>query len=285
MPEEQTTESTEVVEAEVADGDGDNASDQSYDFLEETDAGDGEEAGVAEEAAQEEAPEPGTKESAPSKAQTSPPESPPAPEEAQPEAPKPAEQQEQPEAQPPKAAPATPNWAERREEWVGRLADEVYAMSDDEFANVTQDPKEFARAAAGLHMNAVEAAVTAVRDILPQYVSSLLSQQKQSTSAEEAFYAQWPKLKGQEQLISTYGVAWKQANPKATLEQKIQGIGQLVSVVLGHEAGETQPPAPPPPAPPHVGVSALGGAAAPPRVPSSAGDMWAQVDEELFQNE
>lgn len=216
-------------------------------------------------------------------------EEPPAQVETKPEPPKPAEQQAQPpqEAPPPvqEAAPATPDWAERRTEWVNKLSSELYAMSDDEFANITQDPKEFAAAAARLHMNVLESAVVAVRDALPQYIDAHFNSQKQVTSAEEAFYAKWPNLKGHEQMIRTYGPAWSQANPKATLEERIEGIGQLVSSIVGTAPMTPPETTPPPAAPPHVGVSALGGAAAPPRVPTTAEDMWAQVDEELFANE
>lgn len=263
---------------------------QGYDFLDEPTDGEepaeqleaGEDSKTVDDAKPAETPPPAD-------AQKASPEVPPASGDVQQETSQPAEVQVQPtEPQTPvpvpEAAPVQP-WAERRKEWETKLAAQDYAMSDEEFTAIIQDPKEFANAAARLHMNVVESVVVAIRDVLPHYINTHLQQQQQSTSAETAFYAKWPKLKGQEQLINTYGSAWSKANPNATLDQRIDGIGKLVSMALGHDlnGGKQEPPATTN-IPPHVGVSALGGTAAPPRVHDSAEKMWAEVDKELFSD-
>ena len=162
---------------------------------------------------------------------------------------------------------------------VEMLEKQVYTL-DEETADMldTTPSKVLPRMAARMHMQVLTAAVTQVANMLPQFIQTQTQRSTVTAKLETDFFTQFPQLVGQEETVTRMAAAYRNSNPKATVEQAIQEIGALSLVTL-RMALPASPPAQAPAAVPVTPTSAKGGAAAPiaPAQPS----MW----EELIKEE
>lgn len=149
-----------------------------------------------------------------------------------------------------KKEPTPEEIAERKrqyEEWErGRLAGLTKAYSiDDETAERFRTEPEVVlpELAARLHHEAVQ---EVMRELPAIIRGEFAKNQKLYTTemrARNEFYKGNPQLKGvSPDLITQVGMMWRKANPKATAQEAIKGIGEAVSVFVGKAAAKGEKP-------------------------------------------
>lgn len=82
----------------------------------------------------------------------------------------------------------------------------------------------------------------AVLGYLTQQLPAIIHNYATARDGANEFYAAWPDLKGQDELISEVGRAYMKRNPKATRQDFIRDVGAAVSAMLGKGAS-AKPPA------------------------------------------
>ena len=112
-------------------------------------------------------------------------------------------------------------------------ADEVF---DDETADA------LANVATKLHQTVLQ---TIDQQLAPRIVQTI-AQQQEAAQIEEKFYSEWPELKTPEaqETVMRLASAYRQANPKVSVEQSIQEIGAAAMMSLGYSRTPSQPTKP-----------------------------------------
>lgn len=194
--------------------------------------------------------------------------------------------------------PLTPEQQEeakqRYQEW--RTAEEArleehYQFSEDEVAALQTEPERvLPKMAAKLFMDVQEAAIRSVVQMLPQVVGQVNQTQSRDAQASQAFVNANPDLGDKKYHADIMAAAktFRQRNPKATPQEAIKKIGQMVRALHDlptPQVGEPAPaPAPAgnrrPAAPPKPHKPAAAGAA-PVRAPAPKTDnVWAGLLDE-----
>ncbi len=182
----------------------------------------------------------------------------------------PVEEQPQPVEQPPREEPVeavkppTPEEsAAKRQQLVGNLAKEVYKLSDEDVELAISEPdKVLPQLAAKVHVEVLDAAVQGIMAHLPELVRGVISQTSAEREREGAFFDRWPSLKEHKTKVAQVANIFRQSNPGATLDQAIEEVGTLVSVMMkvpmeGVEAPKSADVAAPPPPPAMPGASTI----------------------------
>lgn len=145
-----------------------------------------------------------------------------------------------------------------REGWMEQLA-QRYALSDEVAERLVENPREvLPRLAAAVHSQAIQEAFTYGQQMIPRLVQHTIQQNHAYSQAQGAFFSKWPELRGHEAAVAQVAVAYRAANPGASLEDAIDKVGRLASTYLGVQssAPALAPSAPMAPAmPPRPGAT------------------------------
>jgi hypothetical protein len=210
----------------------------------------------------------------------------------------------------PPAAPATPPAAEvppqavapapteqpitieqHREKALPELA-KLYQLTSEEAEALRVTPETaLPQLAAKLHFEVVMSAYNAVMSQIPQAITGMMAHENTVKEANDKFFGRWEPLKDPKHHERVKGAikAYKAANPKAGLEEVIEGAGALAMISLGlpvAPAGQPLPaaaaPAPAPFVPPRPAGVGAGGAPIPqPRSTGPQTDIEALVEAEI----
>jgi hypothetical protein len=194
--------------------------------------------------------EPSPDEGGPQEALAEPPQEP-TQQQAQPPAPKvppaqpqPPTQPVAPEGRPGRAGPQQPlsphamlqQILQNRDALTAQLATQRFALSkaDEDALNenaVAHIPKLLART----YFDAFTSAVNFVNQQVPTMISSHIAEAGEDTKAENAFYKAWPGLDASKHGadVHAYANAYRQMNPKASLEDAIKFVGAAVATKHG----------------------------------------------------
>ena len=161
---------------------------------------------------------------------------------------------------------------------INLLANQVYALNDDQVAELETNPKEaFPRLAALVHMRSMHAATNMVGRMLPQLVTAVLGQRETSDHFESQFFTEHSELADHKDMVLRYGQAYRQVNPQASPEDFIRDVGAQVKVALGlHNTGSSRKTA----MPPHKPASSRASAPAP---KASSTNVFEQLAEEFLE--
>lgn len=164
-----------------------------------------------------------------------------------------------PVAPPVVQAPSPEVVQQAREQWLQQLANR-YALPDGMVEKLAEEPQTvLPQLAAAVHAQAIEEAVRYGQQVLPQMVEQTIRQRQMYEQAHNAFFSRWPNLRGQDALVTQVAVAYRAANPQASVEDSIDKIGRLSMAYLGISPPDpAAPPAPaplPPAVPPRPGVA------------------------------
>lgn len=211
-----------------------------------------------------------------------------------PEVPPEGDQETDLQADPDAPQPLTPEQQEaaraQYQEW--RTAEEArieanYQFSEDEVVALQTEPeKVLPKMAAKLFMDVQEAAVRSVVQMLPQIVGRVNQTQSRDAQASQVFVAANPDLADKKYHADIMDAArtFRKRNPKATPQEAIKKIGQMVRAMHGLEAPVPGTPAPAPapaarrPAAPPTPHKPAAAGAAPARAPAPKGDnVWANL--------
>ena len=181
-------------------------------------------------------------------------------------------------------------WKKAREEALPDLVKQ-YALSDEVAAKLETNPGEvLPDILANVQLDAMERTYYSVMSSLPNLVQQVIQANTTMTRQQEAFHAKWPGLKGQdERVVAGCITAFRQSNPRCTLEQAIQGGGALAAMQLGVDLQEAQgiqaaqPESPPQPQQPLYKPAGAGNAGAP--LPQQRPQMneFGEMAEELLE--
>lgn len=176
-----------------------------------------------------------------------------------------------------------------------------YDLGEDLAAKVQSEPETVLPVmAAKLHM-AIEATILQqlnnhLNQNLPTMITAVQATANAGKAAKESFYAANPDLVAYEAQVLQAGPMWRQLNPKATPDEAIKGIGNMVRMALGlpmssGAGGNPTPPstptapAAPTSAPATSGFRPAGVGGAAPAVAPQAGNTWAKLADELLQDD
>lgn len=160
------------------------------------------------------------------------------------------------------------------------LAKQVYSMTDDDVAELEENPAEFfPKVAARLHMQVMQASVMNVARMLPMLMENINSAKTAATSHEEAFFQKWPSLQGKNEVVTRIGQVYRQMYPQATAEQFINDVGAQATVALGLNSKAPEEQAAPKAAP-HKPAGASAAPRAAPRKDTNEFALLAEDDED-----
>lgn len=144
-----------------------------------------------------------------------------------------------------------------REQAVTLLSEKHYNLSADQVKEIV-DPetgmvngeklaKTVSRVASQVYMDVVTAAMGQMVQNLPALIQRVTEARQTSQGHEAKFFEAWPDLKDHRDVVIRIGTAFRQANPKASLEQFVQEVG--ASAMISLRKTPTARPTPPAPAP------------------------------------
>ena len=137
------------------------------------------------------------------------------------------------------------------------LAEQVYALSEDQIAEFEEDPgKALPKLAANLHLQVMRAATQNVARLLPQMIQHITQSQTQTRDLSTQFFDANKQLVGHEETVHRIGQVYRQLNPNATPETFIKEVGAQATVALGLQQTPAAAPAPVVQQAPHVPVGA-----------------------------
>lgn len=215
-----------------------------------------------------------------------------APEQQEAEKPEESARKEQPEEKKP-VEPETPpeptdlnaQYKEFFARSIDALEKEVYQLSPEEAEALDTSPSEYApKFAARLHMQVLTGVVTQMTNMMPVLMEHFGSQRSAEQEAENAFYTKYSQFKPQEhgETIERLATAYRQQNPKATMEQAMDEVAAMAMVTLRlpfegmpQQANQQDTVTTPPPAP----ASAKGGAQPTTRQARTEWDELLEIEE------
>lgn len=111
---------------------------------------------------------------------------------------------------------------------------EFYKLSEEDAAALRDSPETvLPKLAARVHYTAVEGAVTAVLQALPQFLNNMQAQNRVVHTNEEKFYTRWPALRAHAADVLQVGTVWRNMNPQAPLDDWIEKVGAIVASMKG----------------------------------------------------
>jgi hypothetical protein len=144
-----------------------------------------------------------------------------------------------------------PDYAAWRNEQITALT-AGYQLSDEEAAAALTEPEVvIPKLLARAHMQAVESAIRGMQAMLPQMMQAQQQTTSVETRAQEMFFGANSDLKDPAlaPAIQECGKLFRKLNPKATPEQAVLGIGNLVRSTMGMPAAAAGQPVAAPAAP------------------------------------
>lgn len=193
-----------------------------------------------------------------------------------------------PEAPTPPALEAPVDMQALRTKEIERLT-AAYGLNEEDARNVLVEPERvLPRLLAQLHVNTVDAVVSAVFSRLPQVVTSISTQANAAREAENEFFGVWPQLRDAKHrhVVENAIRGYKQLNPKATRQELIRAAGLNALITLRLPIPQELLVAPPPPAPASgFSPAAPGGAPATPASGNRPTNPFTLLNEEFDSDE
>jgi hypothetical protein len=152
--------------------------------------------------------------------------------------------------------------------------EKAYAFDEDAAARLQSEPEvELPKLAARLHMQITKQVLEGVQRIIPQLVPGVLQSQNTEKAATDMFFGANPDLKAHQQDVLVAGQMFRKMNPKATPEEAVVKIGEMVRAAKGlpplEKGAATPTPTPAGRTQPHKPVApGAGGKPAPAAKPS-----------------
>jgi len=133
--------------------------------------------------------------------------------------------------QPTPAPQPSPAPVVSREDSIKGLTKLFEIQNEDDVELLRTEPeKVLPRLLAQVFYDAHETALRNMEARLPTQLTSHYSRTVAAREAEEAFYTQWPQLKGHAQTVTEVAKSYRAANPTASREQCIAEIGALAAL-------------------------------------------------------
>jgi hypothetical protein len=130
--------------------------------------------------------------------------------------------------------------AQVREQWLkdstDNLAENLFAMTDEEFEQFEENPREaLPKLAAKATIHAIESATSTIMMHLPTMIQSMSVQVEAQSKATEDFFAAWPALDKSKDIdtIQRIGATYRQLYPNASKEEFITNVGAQAMMALG----------------------------------------------------
>lgn len=173
--------------------------------------------------------------------------------------------------------------------YTGEL-ESFYKLPEDLAGQMQTEPEVvLPKLAAKLHMAIENGIMQRVRQEMPAVFQTVQHVTEREAKSKEAFYSANPDLRQYESQVLATGKFFREANPNATPDEAIRRIGEITRAALGlPPLGAAQPPATPPAAPPQRPAAfrpAAPGASAPAPAPTTGGNLWEGLAEELLQDD
>lgn len=179
----------------------------------------------------------------------------------------PPEESSEEETPPPTETDET-DFDAQRAEFHGKLT-EMYAVSEADLERFDENPGDvLPEFAANLHMKIMENVVSQVQQMLPDAISQISTSKETAQGYEDAFFTEWPELKGHDETITAVATQYRNMNPQASMEEAVKAVGintlyklgvspEKVAARLALVPNETPPANEPEPNPePHVPAGA-----------------------------
>lgn len=129
-----------------------------------------------------------------------------------------------------------------------QLAQNVYAMSDQDLAEFHENPgKVIAAMAARVHMASTQSMLRVLSQQLPVYVNGIVQAQAKNAEGENRFWSANPGLNRAEHagLVRSLGQWYRSQNPNSSEDDFIKVVGRMASAQLGLAHNAIQQAAPP----------------------------------------
>jgi hypothetical protein len=165
---------------------------------------------------------------------------------------------------------------------VDLLEKNVYTFDEETREALDTNPSQvLPKLAAQMHMQVMSAALTQVYNMFPTLLQEHQGKMSAVQEAEDAFYTEYPQLKGHEETVNRIAQVYRQANPKATDRKMIASeVAAMAMVQARIPLPGTQPQQPEPAkVKPVVPTSARGGTTSTPTTANPS--EW----DELIQEE
>lgn len=146
----------------------------------------------------------------------------------------------------PEVKPAEVDYSQLEMQFLEKLTKD-YGLTEEQTAQMLTAPETvLPRLAAQVHNNVLKQVLVQMQAVLPAMIQTVQASVQSNQSAQDKFFAAWPQLRGQEQMIQSVGTLWRSQNPRASEEEAIQAIGRGVNALLGITTPATQPAQPTP---------------------------------------
>lgn len=142
----------------------------------------------------------------------------------------------------------TPEQIAAEREKLTQQYEQQYAMTEDEGTEVLRAPHEMLpKLAAKMHVQVTEATLVAIQQLLPQLLNRELKVAEDSRKARETFFGAWPGLNKPEHMdtLVRVGNSYRANNPGASIEQYIQEVGAMASILCKVPPGSSVVPTAP----------------------------------------
>lgn len=157
------------------------------------------------------------------------------------------------------------------------LSEQVYVLDEPTREKLDTNPSEVIPMLAGrLHMQILTAAVTQMANMFPQMLAEHSERNTIVQQRESSFFTQFPDLAGHKETVQRMAMAYRNANPSASLEQAVQEIGTMSRVSLRLPVGgNIAPPQGQQMTPPVVPTAVRGGGGA--MLPAATASVWDEL--------
>lgn len=126
--------------------------------------------------------------------------------------------------------------AKARTDYVDDLMKSKYAMDDTAVQEFESNPGTYIpNALANLHANIVQESIGLILNRLPGLIRDQLGAIKVEEKHESGFFEKWPALKDPKYMsdVKKAGMAFRQLNPQASVEEFYRAVGLQVSIMHG----------------------------------------------------
>lgn len=113
---------------------------------------------------------------------------------------------------------------------------EYYKLPDDYVERLRTEPELIMpELAAKVHQAVYRGMQQYITQAIPNFLTQHSQLQEANTKAKEAFFGRWPSLKGHEERVLQVGAMFRQLNPKATPQERLEQVGKMACMALNIE--------------------------------------------------
>lgn len=148
----------------------------------------------------------------------------------------PAQQSQQQPAAPQAPAADQPLTFEQHRDKTLNALEPLFQMTPEEVEQLSVEPgKIMPKLAARVAFESMAMTFQALQAQLPQLINATMTNHSLQTESDKQFKERWPELYSDQhkELVLNCIKAYRAANPKATMEQLIEGAGAMATISLG----------------------------------------------------